>query len=226
MANLWHVTNVMKDLSIGPIFRRNSMFRHFVWVQRPAERTVWYRYSIIQGYSITCRNGKSLLGKIRPIISQIENPKLLAYFRPIRTSHFLTHDWVILNYKRGCIFPMVIWPAFRMGQFRVKGHPYHAPQFRSDIWSKSHEFLSLIKAITEIIFDLAQFQTDHGEAALQKLMVKLGSSYRIGNKIEELADDLKKVSHENNIKLFLIRILGSIKPYQSGISKARTEISM
>ena len=57
-------------------------------------------------------------------------------------------------------------------------------------------------------------------------MVKLGSSYRIGNKIEELADDLKKVSHENNIKLFLIRILGSIKPYQSGISKARTEISM
>ena len=35
--------------------------------------------------------------------------------------------------KRGCIFPMVIWPAFRMGQFRVKGHPYHAPQFRSDI---------------------------------------------------------------------------------------------
>ena len=24
---------------------------------------------------------------------------------------------------------MVIWPAFRMGQYRVNDHPYHAPQF-------------------------------------------------------------------------------------------------
>ena len=31
--------------------------------------------------------------------------------------------------KRGCVFPMVIWPEFRMGQFRVNDHPYHAPQF-------------------------------------------------------------------------------------------------
>ena len=31
--------------------------------------------------------------------------------------------------KRGCVFPMVIWPAFRMGQYRVNYHPYHAPQF-------------------------------------------------------------------------------------------------
>ena len=31
--------------------------------------------------------------------------------------------------KRGCVLPMVIWPAFRMGQYRVNDHPYHAPQF-------------------------------------------------------------------------------------------------
>ena len=31
--------------------------------------------------------------------------------------------------KQGCVFPMVIWPAFRMGQYRVDDHLYHAPQF-------------------------------------------------------------------------------------------------
>ena len=31
--------------------------------------------------------------------------------------------------KRGCVFPIVIWAAFRMGQYRVNDHPYHAPQF-------------------------------------------------------------------------------------------------
>ena len=34
-----------------------------------------------------------------------------------------------MHYKRGCVVPMVIWPAFRMGQYRVNDHPYHAPQF-------------------------------------------------------------------------------------------------
>ena len=32
--------------------------------------------------------------------------------------------------KQGCVFPMVIWPAFRMEKYRVNDHPYHAPQFR------------------------------------------------------------------------------------------------
>ena len=32
-------------------------------------------------------------------------------------------------HKRGCVFPMVIWPAFRMGRYRVNDHPYHAIQF-------------------------------------------------------------------------------------------------
>ena len=32
-------------------------------------------------------------------------------------------------YKRGYVFQMVIWSAFRMRQYRVKNHPYRAPQF-------------------------------------------------------------------------------------------------
>ena len=36
-----------------------------------------------------------------------------------------------LEIKRGCVFPMVISPAFRMAQYRVNDHPYHAPQFTS-----------------------------------------------------------------------------------------------
>ena len=31
--------------------------------------------------------------------------------------------------KQGCVFPMVIWPAFRMEKYRVNDHPYHAPKF-------------------------------------------------------------------------------------------------
>ena len=31
--------------------------------------------------------------------------------------------------KQGCVFQMVIWPAFRMEKYRINDHPYHAPQF-------------------------------------------------------------------------------------------------
>ena len=37
------------------------------------------------------------------------------------------------KHKRGCVIPMVIWPAFRMGQYRVNDHPYRAPQFTANI---------------------------------------------------------------------------------------------
>ena len=37
---------------------------------------------------------------------------------------------------------MVIWPAFRMGQYRANDHPYHAPQF-IDMLMKSWEWLFL-----------------------------------------------------------------------------------
>ena len=30
--------------------------------------------------------------------------------------------------KREYVFPMVIWPAFRIGQYRANDHPYHAPR--------------------------------------------------------------------------------------------------
>ena len=50
---------------------------------------------------------------------------------------------------------MVIWPAFRMGQYRVDDHPYHAPQFitrtvrdknfKKDISSLRYELLELNK---------------------------------------------------------------------------------
>ena len=33
------------------------------------------------------------------------------------------------NRKRGCVFLMVIRPAFRMRQYRANDHPYHAPQY-------------------------------------------------------------------------------------------------
>ena len=40
----------------------------------------------------------------------------------------------VVNVKQGCVFPMVIWPAFRIGQYRVNDLPYHAPQFTFDFW--------------------------------------------------------------------------------------------
>ena len=44
----------------------------------------------------------------------------------------LFQQQMILN---GCVFPMVIWPAFRMGQYRVNDHLYHAPSESFDIKS-------------------------------------------------------------------------------------------
>ena len=50
-------------------------------------------------------------------------------------------DWP--GYKLGCAFPMVIWPAFRMGQYRVNDHPYHAPQFKNTVLSEESTFISV-----------------------------------------------------------------------------------
>ena len=69
-------------------------------------------------------------------------------FRPILTffhsqdsdiyTLWIMEDWTKINSlhlleisdsKRGCVFSMVIWLAFHMGQYRVNDHPYHAPQF-------------------------------------------------------------------------------------------------
>ena len=50
---------------------------------------------------------------------------------PVSTKSKMSQVQTHLNNKRGCVFPMVIWPAFHMGQYRVNDHPYHAPQFNS-----------------------------------------------------------------------------------------------
>ena len=49
---------------------------------------------------------------------------LLFGFLHCRVLMKLSH--VLTNSKLGCVFPMVIWPAFRMGQYRVNDHPYYA----------------------------------------------------------------------------------------------------
>ena len=35
-------------------------------------------------------------------------------------------------HKLGCVFPMVIWPEFRMGRYRDDDHREDAPHFRTD----------------------------------------------------------------------------------------------
>lgn len=52
--------------------------------------------------------------------------------------------------------------------------------------------------------DLAEFQARHGREALQKLLVKLASSHRMGVRIEKIVEDLKKVSYQIYIRYFLI----------------------
>ena len=42
----------------------------------------------------------------------------------------------MLLYKVGCVFPMVIWPEFRMGQYRDDDHRDHAPLFISWLENK------------------------------------------------------------------------------------------
>ena len=74
--------------------------------------------------------------------SKIKRPFLSSHSKP-RQNH--SHDLIGSNQhesegsdqnsrkrlaiKRGCVIPMVIWPAFRMGQYIVNDLPYHAPQF-------------------------------------------------------------------------------------------------
>ena len=48
----------------------------------------------------------------------------------IAVDYIVTHK--MQSIKWGCVFPVVIWPAFRIGQYRVNDHPYHAPQLMSE----------------------------------------------------------------------------------------------
>ena len=53
--------------------------------------------------------------------------------------------------KWGCVFSMVIWPAFRMWQLRANDHPYHAPLFTllSGPLQRFREYSSLILSLME-----------------------------------------------------------------------------
>ena len=44
---------------------------------------------------------------------------------------------------------MVIWPAFRMGQHKVKDHPYHAPLFMVPRLNSEELELELFKLNSE-----------------------------------------------------------------------------
>ena len=46
-----------------------------------------------------------------------------------------------LTIKRGCVFSIVIWSAFRMGQYRVNDHPQRAPQFSVQLYEKYPYFI-------------------------------------------------------------------------------------
>ena len=68
--------------------RRDSMF----------SRTVQYRWSMIQSYSITCQKiGKSWQSEITQFISQMMKPKFSLYFSLVRTSQFFD-TWLSNSY--------------------------------------------------------------------------------------------------------------------------------
>ena len=54
-----------------------------------------------------------------------------VYLETRQNTHVSTRNFFFrkLEYKVECVFPMVIWPEFRMGKYRTNDHPYHAPQF-------------------------------------------------------------------------------------------------
>ena len=57
----------------------------------------------------------------------------------IRSFWIKNHHLVFLELKprikQGCVFSMVIWPAFHIEKYRLNDHPYHAPQFRKHLFS-------------------------------------------------------------------------------------------
>ena len=56
---------------------------------------------------------------------------VMSMTHTVRLPYCISHIIILLDNKRECVFLMIIWPAFRMGQYRANDHPYHAPQF---IW--------------------------------------------------------------------------------------------
>ena len=63
---------------------------------------------------------------------------------------------------------MVIWPACRMGQYRVNDHPYHAPQFIKWLGFELPSILNLARSKRTYIkvFIIALIETDEGVAGV------------------------------------------------------------
>ena len=57
-------------------------------------------------------------------VKSSKNDHILGFYAP--STHLIEARG---NTKWGCVFPMVIWPEFRMWQYRVNDHPYHTPPF-------------------------------------------------------------------------------------------------
>ena len=84
---------------------------------------------VLEGYNGTVfAYGQTGTGKTFTMEGVRSNPELKGII-PNSFAHIFRKSsrnrWMFV--KQECVFPMVIWPAFRMGQYRVNDHPYHAP---------------------------------------------------------------------------------------------------
>ena len=83
-------------------------------------------------------NDKSKSLHVRTIKPVRKGSQILEFYvKKTDDEYILDYGQAFLNFistfssKLGCVFPMVIRPAFRIGQYRVNDHPYHQPQFRT-----------------------------------------------------------------------------------------------
>ena len=82
---------------------------------------------------------------------------------------------------------MVIWPAFRMGQYRVNDHPYHAPQLK-------HPFgRGLENSISRIMREI--YEMENPNPLLFEEIVEIIEI--IGMSIARVTQDLKILSLEH-----------------------------
>ena len=134
------------------LFSSNSLFLYFVLLYfRPIYRFFHEALFRMTIFEIFVEKLKLVTGDVNTtvVLTRQQSPQLQQKqcrrqsFRQ-KCFHHLNHQNLLLfgflhcrvlmklshvdtNSKLGCVFPMVIWPAFRMGQYRVNDHPYHAP---------------------------------------------------------------------------------------------------
>ena len=105
-----------------------------------------------------------------------------AILGTVRAKQFQT-----TRYKRGCVFSMVIWPAFRMKQHRVKDHRYHAPQFNGELNFNMQLWLGTLKATLSESGDIftENFDLIGAWQLMQDAELKLSTSRRYGLDVME-----------------------------------------